>query len=703
MNRSFSSKGIVVSLTGLILVQGILLGLWLRRDTPPPTWDPAVHLMSAWRYREAVREGHLSILLQTKTSPGHPPYPPVVHGAMAVGMSLAKPLGISPEHGAIFSQLFFLALLAVGSYWLVSAFWGSGAGLAGAALVTFAPPIQAMAHQALVDLGLTAFVVLAYAAWVKSEGFSRFRWSLTLGVVVGLGFLTKWTFPTYILPIAGSAAVRLIKRNHARHIFLAMGVAVALSAPWYLFNLPILIPKLSRVAGLGAQEGDPSGTSWSGWFYYARLIWSTWSGPLILGGIAGLSLAIFRRAKSVVVLVPWFLSTYAVWSLVSNKDPRYVMPAVVVLPMAFAALPFRLPALGALVAGVWATVAIFVSPGHRWMDSPMSGVWPLEEMVQKAESLRGVEAAPVSVLTLVSNHAFLNGNNLTWTAQKWGVSSHVAVRTKLDPLGQLTDFVLVKTGDLGPPRSIARQQEARTEIFSEKGWFGRSFVEAGRWSLPDGSEAVLFQRRIGSGSALSSLSPDLLQALLPHSVWTNFKTSIRQDSGDRGDVFADVSADELRWREFSLKNVHLSLEGAGLALDEDGTPRLIHLRRLVVRSAEWTEEGLRVFLAKKVPQVKEWRVAFLEGNGLRANGALGPVPIRIEMGFSLAADPKGTPRVGVDLRQIYLGGISFPWGKPRSFVHRDMVLSPSGKMPFELRLAGLQTHSGRLEIGEEKP
>ncbi|MBP9699520.1 MAG: hypothetical protein KBD85_05830, partial [Elusimicrobia bacterium] len=75
-----------LALGGMLFIQGIVLAVWLKKDTRPPQWDPAVHLMSAQHYSDEVARGNWGALLLTPTFPGHPPYPPVAHYVMAMGM-----------------------------------------------------------------------------------------------------------------------------------------------------------------------------------------------------------------------------------------------------------------------------------------------------------------------------------------------------------------------------------------------------------------------------------------------------------------------------------------------------------------------------------------------------------------------------------------------------------------------------------------
>jgi 4-amino-4-deoxy-L-arabinose transferase-like glycosyltransferase len=340
--------GVPLVLVGMLMLQGALLAVWLKKDTRPPQWDPAVHLMTANHYAEAAGRGDLRGLLFTPTFPGHPPYPPVAHFVMAAGMGMAHGIGIPPEDGAIFcSQLFFLSVLAVGCYLLAGRFWGPGAGLAAAALATFAPPVQALAHQALVDLALAAMVVFAYGCWVRSERFSRLNWSLMFGLAAGIGCLVKWTCPSYLLPVVGAGVWGLVTGRHRKNIFLALVLSIIVTAPWYAANLFIVVPKLTRVAGLGAQEGDPSGRTLAGWLWYLRILLVQWGGPFLLAGVAGLGWGFFRRTKGVLALVLWFVFSYGIWSSVSNKDPRYLLPAAMVFPIGLSSLPLGIPALAA--------------------------------------------------------------------------------------------------------------------------------------------------------------------------------------------------------------------------------------------------------------------------------------------------------------------------------------------------------------------
>lgn len=689
----------LLGLVGIMLVQGILLAFWLKKDTRPPQWDQSVHLMSADQYAKSAVAGNLRGLLFTTTFPGHPPYPPVAHYVMASGMTVARAMGVSPEDGATFSlQFLFLGVLAVGVYMVSGRFWGTGAGLAAAALAVFNPPVQALSHQALVDVALAAMVVFAYGCYVWSERFARLRWTLGFGLAAGIGCLVKWTFPTYLLPVVGVGAWGLLTGRHRRNILASLVLSLVVTAPWYAANLFIVVPKLTRVAGLGVQEGDPSGRTLAGWLWYSRIFWAQWGGPFILASLAGLGWGFFRRSKGTLLLILWFVFSYAIWSSVSNKDPRYLLPAAMVFPIGLSSLPVGIPALAAGTCVYLAISSLWAKPGGAWRDVPVAQSWPLSEMIEKIISLRTDRTEP-STLVLISNSAYLNGNNMTWTMKSEGLSDRLTVRTKIDRLGEFTDFVIVKTGSLGPPGSVVRQTVARKEVLSVEGWFHREFTESARWALPDGSEALLFARN-PTTRVPPSLAPLLgWGGIDGEGIQLSARPSVRYPGSQR----AEVRARQMNYKSVVLRDVQLDLEGFRLAMDDEGHPRLLDLRAVSILSAVWTEEDATVFLGKRVPGLKEGVVSFHGGGRVLISGRMLSVPVKAEMVLSLT---KGSieDRLDVRVRMIKVAGVSVPEVVLERFGNKTLSLAPTARRPYGIRLSGLrmgpagENGAGALEV-----
>jgi 4-amino-4-deoxy-L-arabinose transferase-like glycosyltransferase len=80
---------------------------------------------------------------------------------------------------------------------------GPRIGLAAAALTALLPIFFGMARLFYSETLVTLWVVAALWSLIRSRGFAHRGWTLAFGVALGLGMLTKWTLPIYlILPAA---------------------------------------------------------------------------------------------------------------------------------------------------------------------------------------------------------------------------------------------------------------------------------------------------------------------------------------------------------------------------------------------------------------------------------------------------------------------------------------------------------------------
>jgi len=701
----FRRYGVPTALALLAVWHALLLSVWLKKDTRPPQWDQSVHLSTALRFKNALARGRIGEILRAAPSPGHPPYPPAAMLAMTAGMVVGGPLGAGAEDAAVFAAGFSaLAVLALGAYLFVAPTGGPWGGVAAACLTTLAPPVLSLSRQPLVDLTLAAWVVLAYGLWRSSEGFSRYRPTVALGAAAGVGLLVKWTWPLYVLPILGAAGTTFfVRRKNKRKISLAALLAAGLPAPWYFANLAIVAPKLARVAGLGAQEGDPSASSLAGWFYYPGVLWEQWTPAWLLAGLAGLGWAFLRHRKVALSLAGWLATGLVFWSLVPNKDPRYILPAALALPLAASLLPSLFPGGLALAAAAFSVWIVGSPAGARFAAGPSEEAWPLESMAARAAALTPADHAP-AVLTLIANHPHMNGNNMTWTVAKERLGDRINVRTKLDRLGQFTEFVLVKTGDLGPAPTVTKQAAAREQVMDPGGWFRGGFEEAGRWPLPDGSEGILFQRAAKSVPLSNELGPAaMLPGLMDGLSLEGFQGTLEPSVRYPGHSVCRLATERLTFGPVALGQVRLVLDGLLLAKDAAGQPRVLDLRRLELESARWSAEDADRFLAARADFLRNPRVEFLEGNRVEVQARLGFVPLGVQVEVQSVADPEPALRLrvvrwkvgGVPLPRVLLG----PWRT------RRLSLVPTGRLPFEISLDGLRTvpaepgGRGALEVG----
>ena len=136
-----------------------------------------------------------------------------------------------------------------------------------AVLATFYPYLLWISRETIIDYWLCAIVAAAMWALIKTKEFSDPRWSIAFGAFAGIGMLTKWTFPFFlILP-----AIWCARRNW-KNAAAAAAIAAAIASIWYLPSLSQLAEFATLNAAGGEFEGDPKRLSFTAVVFYIRAL-----------------------------------------------------------------------------------------------------------------------------------------------------------------------------------------------------------------------------------------------------------------------------------------------------------------------------------------------------------------------------------------------------------------------------------------------
>jgi hypothetical protein len=368
----------------------------------------------------------------------------------------------------------------------------------------------------------------------------------------------------------------------------------------------------------------------------------------------------------------WLLVSYLAWSLVSNKDERYFLPAAAALPvLGTAGLPA--PALG--LAGA---LAVFHARGIR---RPEPEDWRSRDILEALREFRRPEGP--TMLCVLANHARLNATSLTWLARRARIEG-LSVGCVESEIPEWADLVLLKTGD--PGVFLADKTRAiLARAASGQGLFHKAFREARRWPLPDGSEAVLYEVRRDV--------PLLKRAIRLGEL--RIRSSRLQGVRLRptGPESYEAEAETLTLSKISapVRGLRASLEGARI-LEDHGRLYVLGMDRVRIMSAEVDWEDLSKALSERsgLPM----SVALEEGEvslGVR----LGPLP----MSVSLSVAVEG-PSLDVRLRRARLAGVPLPVGGLG--LRRSLEADPP-KQPYGLELAGLRLQQSGLRVGGSRP
>jgi 4-amino-4-deoxy-L-arabinose transferase-like glycosyltransferase len=167
--------------------------LWIATNEVLLGNDPAGHLSRTLKVAAKLQVLTPDAVIEALTATSY--RPPALY-------LLVQPfywrLGRTPDSAQL-ANVALTACLLCCTYLLGRRVAGRGTSLLAAALTAFLPLMTAVSRifylEPLVTLSVTAGVLCL----LNSEGFTRRRWSLAWGAVVGIGLLAKWTLPVYLL------------------------------------------------------------------------------------------------------------------------------------------------------------------------------------------------------------------------------------------------------------------------------------------------------------------------------------------------------------------------------------------------------------------------------------------------------------------------------------------------------------------------
>lgn len=494
--------------------------LWIQHQQIPPAWDQGEHLSRAIGIWSVLRQPApwngdwwFQLWAEAPTYRG-----PLTYLLTAPVFELLGPSFKS----AMAANGLWNGLLLLSCYGLGRQAHSRSAGLWCAFFAAVSPALLNQRTDFLIDLSLTA--VLSSCWWLLSQWRwhakeSRWSWSLLSGVGLASVFLTRPTglvllwLPLMLLAIQALRAARTRHWELVVQLLAAASLAYALSWPWFSQNWLTILSTINKARqwGVAYQEGLEA-NSLEGWLYYPRLLPTMAGGVLVALVVFGAGLAQIQRPKPLnQEALPagwwlWWLSLplggLLVSTLMTSKDFRFVLPLLPQLCLGLGvlmarvrtrwAMPWRIAILAiGLQTALWNQwgwgMNLSGFPSHWPAREPG---WPIEEIVS---TVRSRSPHQLSTIAVLPDSERFNAFNLDAEGRRQ--QGRVAARQTVAPLETAGndlnhfDWFVIKNGDQGVMSDERQARQASLVSASP------AFVEAGRWTLPDGSKALLMQRR----------------------------------------------------------------------------------------------------------------------------------------------------------------------------------------------------------------
>lgn len=270
-----------------------------------------------------------------------------------------------------------------------------GGGWVGALWLAASALVWVQAENGGVDLVAAACVAQSLSWLAASDRLRRPGSAAAWGAWMGLGFLSKYTFPMFLWAPCALAGLWVVREKRWKHLGFAVLAFALVAGPWYAGHLGAVLryiggsmaPDPRLVAARDLASGPWYAASNLSWYPAAVIDAVGWAGALALAvGCAGP-----RRREA-----PWearalvFAAALGAWFALGQsvqRQDRYMLPVVPLLAAVAGASRRSVWTAPVAAIGLAGTAWTFASPeeapsnrdyGHRAAEAGRTWPWPAE-------------------------------------------------------------------------------------------------------------------------------------------------------------------------------------------------------------------------------------------------------------------------------------------------------------------------------------
>jgi 4-amino-4-deoxy-L-arabinose transferase-like glycosyltransferase len=193
------------------------------------------------------------------------------------------------------------------------------------------------------------YVMFAFYSWISKDSNKTLLFS---GIALGIGILAKYQI--VVAALAMLLSILFLSRKRLKlsltKFLIICSIAVLVVVPWFVmiyhYDGITKFQTLQYVMSEGGQDRPAYSNRFQPISVY-YLIEMTWpfndiavhpiSLPIFVLGLAGLGLFAYRRKKPDVFFLTWFVVIYVFFTLIPNRQWRYVTPLFPILAISAAA------------------------------------------------------------------------------------------------------------------------------------------------------------------------------------------------------------------------------------------------------------------------------------------------------------------------------------------------------------------------------
>lgn len=312
-----------------------------------PVWDPADHYIASVYQHKLIFDRASPLKMFWVNEFSHY-YPPLVYIYTSFWYLLLPktPLVASTS---LLPILFGLMLLV---YMLGRRWFAASSGFLAALLIFFSTSAIEWTRSYVLEVPLAFAVVLVLLSGERLCRKGNLTNALLFGTCVAVGFWVKWMFILYIWSaLVFYIAEILIRKEWKKLVNLIIGLAFAfaLMLPWYgKYGLEVaqdifrtgLQTSLNKGFWSSVLVHSPAPFSFDAFIYYFKvLINYEWGYALIIIFLLGLLITLLKfnitrglnplsKRREFWLAITWFLGAFLALFILTNKQPRYFLPAI---------------------------------------------------------------------------------------------------------------------------------------------------------------------------------------------------------------------------------------------------------------------------------------------------------------------------------------------------------------------------------------
>ena len=298
--------------------------LFLNLTNTPVQWDEVIHLNGGTFLNWGLFDKFVDNAF----------YPPLFD---VITFVFFKVFGVSLLSARLVPVTFsILSLWAV--FELAYSMYGGKTALLSIVLLGVMPGYFWLSGMALLETMLVFFITLSilfFFRWLQNR---QDKMLVLSGLALGLGFLTK--YQVLVAGLIMIVSMLFLARGQLKRVFtkftISIITAVIVVTPWILIAYQIYETKIFRQWIYALQVGNPERLLYSDRypspiFYFVEMTWPyndihPISIFLYIAGLLGLGLLAWRRKSEDKFVLIWFASVFVFFTLIVNKQWRYVLP-----------------------------------------------------------------------------------------------------------------------------------------------------------------------------------------------------------------------------------------------------------------------------------------------------------------------------------------------------------------------------------------